>query len=98
MAVVDIVRQNTKKAREKLLLRYKAIAFKKILKKIFAAARQGSDTITVRLDELLPPSLNNNFLKILKNVIVDDFRQDGFYVEIDNSSYIIIISWENKNE
>ena len=98
MAVVDIVRQNTKKAREKLLLRYKAIAFKKILKKIFAAARQGSDTITVRLDELLPPSLNNNFLKILKNVIVDDFRQDGFYVEIDNSSYIITISWENKNE
>ena len=34
MAVVDAVRQNTKKAREKLLLRYKAIAFKKILKKI----------------------------------------------------------------
>ena len=98
MAVVDIVRQNTKKAREKLLSHYKAIAFKKILKKIFAAARQGSDTITVRLDELLPPSLNNNFLKILKNVIVDDFRQDGFYVEIDNSSYIITISWENKNE
>ena len=98
MAVVDIARQNTKKAREKLLSRYKTIAFKKILKKIFAAARQGSDTITVRLDELLPPSLNNNFLKILKNIIVDDFRQDGFYVEIDNSSYIIIISWENKNE
>ena len=98
MAVVDIVRQNTKKAREKLLSRYKTIAFKKILKKIFAAARQGSDTITVRLDELLPPALNNNFLKILKNVIVNDFRQDGFYVEIDNSSYIIIISWENKNE
>ena len=98
MAVVDIVRQNTKKAREKLLSRYKAIAFKKILKKIFAAARQGSDTITVRLDELLPPSLNNNFLKILKNIIVDDFRQDGFYVEIDNLSYIITISWENKNE
>ena len=71
---------------------------RKILKKIFSAARQGSDTIIVRLDELLPPSLNNNFLKILKNVIVDDFRQDGFYVEIDNSSYIIIISWENKNE
>ena len=98
MAVVDIVRQNTKKAREKLLSHYKTIALKKILKKIFAAARQGLDTITVRLDELLPPSLNNNFLKILKNIIVDDFRQDGFYVEIDNSSYIIIISWENKNE
>ena len=98
MAVVDTVRQNTKKAREKLLSRYKAITFKKILKKIFAAARQGSDTITIRLDELLPASLNNNFLKILKNAIVDDFRQDGFYIEIDNSSYIITISWENKNE
>ena len=94
MAVVDIVRQITKEAREKFLSRYKAIAFKKILEKIFSAARQGSDTITVRLDELLPSSLNNNFLKILKNAIVDDFRQNGFYVEIDNSSYIITISWE----
>ena len=96
MTFIDAVRKDTKKAREKLLSRYKAIAFKKILKKIFSAARQGSDTITVRLDELLPSSLNDNFLKILKNVIVDDFRQDGFYIEIDNSSYIIIISWENK--
>lgn len=98
MAVVDIARETTAEAKEKFLLRYKNKAYRKILKKIFATARQGSDTIIVRLDELLPPSLNNNFLKILKNVIVDDFRQDGFYVEIDNSSYIIIISWENKNE
>lgn len=98
MAVVDIARKNTAESKEKFLLRYKNKAYRKILKKIFAAARQGSDTITVRLDELLPPSLNNNFLKILKNVIVDDFRQDGFYIEIDNSSYIITISWENKNE
>ena len=98
MAVVDIARKNTAEAKEKFLLRYKNKAYKKILNKIFLAARQGSDTITVRLDELLPSSLNDNFLKILKNVIVDDFRQDGFYVEIDNSSYIIIISWENKNE
>ena len=96
MAVVDIARKNTAEAKEKFLLRYKNKAYKKILNKIFLAARQGSDTITVRLDELLPPSLNDNFLKILKNVIVDDFCQDGFYVEIDNSSYIIIISWENK--
>ena len=98
MAVVDIARKNTAEAKEKFLLRYKNKAYKKILNKVFLAARQGSDTITVRLDELLPPSLNDNFLKILKNVIVDDFRQDGFYIEIDNSSYIIIISWENKNE
>lgn len=96
MAVVDIARKNTAEAKEKFLLRYKNKAYKKILNKVFLAARQGSDTITVRLDELLPPSLNDNFLKILKNVIVDDFRQDGFYIEIDNSSYIIIISWENK--
>ena len=96
MAVVDIARKNTAEAKEKFLLRYKNKAYKKILNKVFLAARQGSDTITVRLDELLPPSLNDNFLKILKNVIVDDFCQDGFYVEIDNSSYIIIISWENK--
>ena len=98
MAVVDIARETTAKAKEKFLLRYKNKAYKKILNKIFSAARQGLDTITVRLDKLLPPSLNNNFLKILKNVIVDVFRQDGFYVEIDNSSYIITISWENKNE
>ena len=98
MAVVDIAREITAEAKEKFLLRYKNKAYKKILNKVFLAARQGSDTITVRLDELLPPPLNDNFLKILKNVIVDDFHQDGFYVEIDNSSYIIIISWENKNE
>ena len=98
MAVVDIAREVTAEAKEKFLLRYKNKAYKKILNKVFLAARHGSDTITVRLDELLPSSLNDNFFKILKNVIVDDFRQDGFYVEIDNSSYIIIISWENKNE
>lgn len=98
MTVVDIARETTAKAKEKFLLRYKNKVYKKILNKIFSAARQGSDTITVRLDKILPPSLNNNFLKILKNIIVDDFRQDGFYVEIDNSSYIITISWENKNE
>ena len=96
MAVVDIAREVTAEAKEKFLLRYKNKAYKKISNKVFLAARQGSDTITVRLDELLPSSLNDNFLKILKNVIVDDFCQDGFYVEIDNSSYIIIISWENK--
>ena len=73
MAVVDIARKNTAEAKEKFLLRYKNKAYKKILNKVFLAARQGSDTITVRLDELLPPSLNDNFLKILKNVIVDDF-------------------------
>ena len=98
MAVVDIVREVTTEAKEKFLLRYKNKVYKKMLNKVFLAARQGSDTITVRLDELLPPSLDDNFLKILKNVIVDDFCQDGFYVEIDNSSYIIIISWKNKNE
>lgn len=98
MAVVDIAREATAEAKEKFLLRYKNKAYRKILKKIFAAARQGSDTITVRLDELLPSSLNDNLLKILKNIIVDDFRQDGFYIEIDNSSYIITISWESKNE
>lgn len=98
MAVVDIAREATAEAKEKFLLRCKNKAYRKILKKIFAAARQGSDTITIRLDELLPPSLNDNLLKILKNIIVDDFRQDGFYIEIDNSSYIITISWESKNE
>ena len=98
MAVIDIAREATAEAKEKFLLRYKNKVYRKILKKIFAAARQGSDTITVRLDELLPSSLNDNLLKILKNIIVDDFRQDGFYIEIDNSSYIIIISWESKNE
>ena len=98
MAVVDIARETTAKAKEKFLLRYKNKIYRKILNKVFLAAKQGLDAITVRLDGLLSPSLNNNFLKILKNIIVDDFRQDGFYVEIDNSSYIIIISWENKNE
>lgn len=98
MAVIDIAREATAEAKEKFLLRYKNKVYRKILKKIFTAARQGSDTITVRLDELLPSSLNDNLLKILKNIIVDDFRQDGFYIEIDNSSYIITISWESKNE
>ena len=98
MAVVDIAREITAKAKEKFLLRYKNKIYRKILNKVFLTARQGLDAITVRLDKLLPPSLNNNFLKILKNIIVDDFRQDGFYVEIDNSSYIITISWESKNE
>ena len=98
MAVVDIAREITAKAKEKFLLRYKNKIYRKILNKVFLTARQGLDAITVRLDKLLPLSLNNNFLKILKNIIVDDFRQDGFYVEIDNSSYIITISWESKNE
>ena len=98
MAVVDIARKNTAEAKEKFLLRYKNKAYKKILKKIFAAARQGSDTITVRLDELFFRHLSDDLIKLLKKTLVNVFYQNGFHVETCNLSNIITISWENKNE
>ena len=98
MAVVDIARKNTTGAKEKFLLRYKNKAYKKILNKIFSAARQGSETVQIQLDKLFFRHLSNDFTNILKKSLVDVFYQDGFHVETYYLSDIITISWENKNE
>lgn len=63
MAVVDIARKNTAKAKEKFLLRYKNKAYKKILNKVFLAARQGSETIQIRLDELFFRHISDDLIK-----------------------------------
>lgn len=96
MAVVDIARRNTAEAKEKFLLRYKNKAYIKILNKIFLAARQGSETVQIRLDKLFFRHLSNDLIKLLKKYLVDTFYQDGFYVETCYLSNIITISWENK--
>lgn len=96
MAVVGIARKNTTKAKEKFLLRYKNKAYKKILNKIFLAARQGSETVQIRLDELFFRHLSDDLIELLKKTLVDVFCQDGFHVEICYLSDVITISWENK--
>ena len=63
MVVVDIARKNTAKAKEKFLLRYKNKAYKKILNKVFLAARQGSETIQIRLDELFFRHISDDLIK-----------------------------------
>ena len=98
MAVVDIARRNTDKAKEKFLLRYKNKAYKKILNKIFLAARQGSETVQIRLDELFFRHLSDDLIELLKKTLVDVFCQDGFHVKTCCLSDVITISWENKNE
>ena len=98
MAVVDIARKNTIKAKEKFLSRYKNKAYKKILNKIFIAARQGSETVQIRLDELFFRHLSDDLIKLLKKTLIDIFCQDGFHVETCYLSNVITISWENKNE
>ena len=96
MAVVDIARKNTTEAKEKFLLRYKNKAYKKILNKVLLAARQGSETVQIRLDELFFRHLSDDLIKLLKKTLVDVFYQDGFHVKTYYLSNIIIISWENK--
>ena len=96
MAVVDIARRNTAGAKEKFLLRYKNKAYRKILNKIFIAARQGSETVQIRLDKLFFRHLSDDLIKLLKKTLVDVFYQDGFHVKTYYLSNIIIISWENK--
>ena len=96
MAVVDVVRKNTVEAKEKFLLRYKNKAYRKILNKILLAARQGSETIQIRLDELFFRHLSDDLIELLKKTLVDVFYQDGFHVETYYLSDIITISWENK--
>ena len=96
MAVVDIARKNTTGAKEKFLLRYKNKAYKKILNKIFLAARQGSETVQIQLDKLFFRHLSDDFINLLKKTLVDVFYQDGFHVETCYLSDIITISWENK--
>ena len=98
MAVVDIARKNTTEAKEKFLLRYKNKAYKKILNKVFLAARQGSETIQIRLDELFFRHISNDLIELLKKTLVDIFYQDGFHVKTYYLSDVITISWENKNE
>ena len=98
MAIVDIARKNTAEAKEKFLLRYKNKAYKKILNKIFLAARQGSKTVQIRLDELFFRHLSDDLINLLKKTLVDAFYQDGFHVETCYLSNVITISWENKNE
>ena len=98
MAVVDIARKNTAEAKEKFLSRYKSKMHRKILNKIFLAARQGSETVQIRLDKLFFRHISDDLIKLLKKTIVDVFCQDGFHVETCYLSNIITISWENKNE
>ena len=98
MAIVDIARKNTTGAKEKFLLRYKNKAYKKILNKIFLAARQGSETVQIQLDKLFFRHLSDDFINLLKKTLVDVFYQEGFHVETCYLSDIITISWENKNE
>lgn len=98
MAVVDIVRKNTAEAKEKFLLRYKNKMHRKILNKILLAARQGSETVQIRLDKLFFRHFSNDLIKLLKKTLVDIFYQDGFHVETCYLSNVITISWENKNE
>ena len=98
MAVVDIARKNTTGAKEKFLLRYKNKAYKKILNKVLIAARQGSETIQIRLDELFFRHPSDDLIELLKKTLVDVFYQDGFHVETRYLSDIITSSWENKNE
>lgn len=98
MAVVDIARKNTAEAKEKFLLRYKNKAYKKILNKVFIAARQGSETVQIRLDGLFFRHLSDDFIELLKKTLVDAFYQDGFHVKTCYLSDVITISWENKNE
>lgn len=73
MAVVDIARKNTTGAKEKFLLRYKNKAYKKILNKIFLAARQGSKTVQIQLDKLFFRHLSDDFINLLKKTLVDVF-------------------------
>ena len=96
MAIVDIARKNTAEAKEKFLLRYKNKAYIKILNKIFIAARQGSETVQIRLDKLFFRHLSDDFIELLKKTLVDTFYQDGFHVETYYLSDVITISWENK--
>ena len=98
MAIVDIARRNTAKAKERFLLRYKSRAYRKILNRIFLAARQGSETVQIRLDRLFFRHLSDDLIKLLKKTLVDVFYQDGFHVETCYLSNVITISWENKNE
>ena len=98
MAVVDIARRNTVKAKEKFLLRYKNKAYEKILNKIFLAARQGSETVQIRLDGLFSRHFSDDLIKLLKKTLVDVFYQEGFHVETCYLFNVITISWENKNE
>ena len=96
MAVVDIVRKNTVEAKEKFLLRYKNKAYGKILDKVFLAARQGSEEVQIRLDELFFQHLSDDFIELLKKTLVDVLYQDGFHVKTYYLSNVITISWENK--
>ena len=96
MAVVDITRKNTAEAKEKFLLRYKNKAYKKILNKVFLAARQGSETVQIQLDKLFFRHISDDFIELLKKTLVDIFYQDGFHVKTYYLSDVITISWENK--
>ena len=96
MAVVDIARKNTAEAKEKFLSRYKNKAYKKILNKVLLAARQGSETVQIRLDELFFRHLSDDLIELLKKILVDVFYQDGFHVKTYYLSDVITISWENK--
>lgn len=96
MAVVDIAKRNTAKAKEKFLLRYKNKAYRKILNKVLIATRQGSETVQIRLDKLFFRHLSDDLIELLKKTLVDTFCQDGFHVKTYYLSDVITISWENK--
>ena len=78
MAVVDIARKNTAEAKEKFLLRYKSKMYRKILNKIFLAARQGSETVQIRLDKLFFRHLSDDLIKLLKKLLLMLFIKTVF--------------------
>lgn len=98
MAVVNSVRKTTRVSRERLLNRYKPKALRKIFDKIFQAARQGSESVEIDLSNLFFRSFCQDFFEYFREVIIEDFRKDGFHIETYYTSTKITISWRQRNE
>lgn len=98
MAVINSVRKTTRVSRERLLNRYRSKALRKIFDKIFYAARQGEESVEINLNNLFFHSFCHDFFEYFKNVIIEDFRKDGFHVETYYTSTKITISWRQRNE
>lgn len=98
MAVIDSVRKTTRVSRERLLNRYRPKALRKIFDKIFYAARQGEESIEINLNNLFFHSFCHDFFDYFRDVIIEDFRKDGFHVETYYTSTKITISWRQRHE
>lgn len=93
MAVINTVRTTTRVSRERLLTRYKEKAFRKILEKIFRAARKGEESVEVDLSNLFSRSFGHDFFTLFKDIIIDTFHKEGFYIETYTICPKITISW-----